>query len=316
MKKFVDYRFSEKNLSSKSKEVLYQNGTESPFNNEYWNHWEQGIYVDPSNGDALFSSYDKFSSSCGWPAFYRPIESHLVKTKEDYSHNMYRTEVRTANTDLHLGHVFDDLDPNVLAKGAQRYCINSAALKFISEKEIIASGHQPWIDFWSHSKAKNQKDVAMITIAGGCFWGVQHLIRDISGVYFTTVGYANANSDKPVTYSQVCSGDTGATEAVQVFYNKKYLDLDHLLTIVFSHVDPTTLNQQGNDRGSQYRSGVYYSELDDATKIKHFFAKLQKYWTKPIVSEILPLKNYYLAEEYHQDYLIKNPHGYCHIKKR
>ncbi|WP_391592250.1 peptide-methionine (S)-S-oxide reductase MsrA [[Mycoplasma] cavipharyngis] len=156
----------------------------------------------------------------------------------------------------------------------------------------------------------------MITIAGGCFWGVQHLIRDISGVYFTTVGYANANSDKPVTYSQVCSGDTGATEAVQVFYNKKYLDLDHLLTIVFSHVDPTTLNQQGNDRGSQYRSGVYYSELDDATKIKHFFAKLQKYWTKPIVSEILPLKNYYLAEEYHQDYLIKNPHGYCHIKKR
>ncbi|WP_416388927.1 peptide-methionine (S)-S-oxide reductase MsrA [Mycoplasmoides fastidiosum] len=156
--------------------------------------------------------------------------------------------------------------------------------------------------------------MGMIVIGGGCFWGVQHLIRDISGVYHTTVGYANANENRPITYSQVCSGTTGAVEVVEVFYNKKILPLERLLNIVFQHVDPTTLNQQGNDKGSQYRSGVYFTDINDLPKITQFLKNLQHQYNQPIVTEVEHLRNYFLAEEYHQNYLIKNPNGYCHIK--
>lgn len=302
-------------LSSWTKKVLYDNATETPHDNKYWNHWVKGIYVHIISGQPLFSSYDKFSSSCGWPTFYRPINEAAIKYQPDYRHGMVRTEIRDQVTDTHLGHVFDDLQPVNLQQGFRRYCLNSAALKFISEEEIFASDNQDWKEYWTKA-SKTQVDVGLLTIAGGCFWGVQQLIRDFNGVYKTQVGYANYDPTlpHPPTYQQVCTGKTKAVEVVQVFFNKKILPISKLLTLVFKRVDPTTLNYQGNDVGTQYRSGIYYSNKDDYEHIVNFVKRLKTRHQKPIVVEVLPLTNFALAEDDHQDYLIKNPFGYCHIK--
>lgn len=312
--KFSEFNFSEKKLSKIAYDVLYQKATETPYKNLYWNFWKPGIFVDPTNGEALFSSYDKYHSSCGWPAFYYPIDENAIKYLEDYSLSSFRIEIRTAKSNLHLGHVFDDLDYGVLAKKAKRFCINSAAIKFISEAEILLSNYQPWIKLWNTNKLKNKKNVKMITVAGGCFWGVEALIQSLSGIYQTTVGYANYDWKEPILYKEVCSGQTKATEAVQIFYNSELISLETILNTFFKHISPITLNYQGNDYGTQYRSGIYYSDLNDLTILKPYFLKLQQGYSQKIVCELLLLKNYFLAEDEHQNYLIKNPYGYCHIK--
>ena len=151
-----------------------------------------------------------------------------------------------------------------------------------------------------------------IWVAGGCFWGIEAYMAKIKGVYDTTSGYANSNKANP-TYEEVCSSTTGAAETVHVLYDPSLVDLNTLMTYFFKVVDPTSLNKQGNDRGSQYRSGIYYKEESDKSIIEAFIKNLQTKYTSKIATEVLPLKNYYLAEDYHQDYLQKNPNGYCHI---
>lgn len=302
-------------LSTWAKKVLYENGTEPPYQNEYWNHWAPGLYVHVVSLKPLFSSYDKFSSSCGWPTFYQPLNRQDVVFQPDHSHNMIRTELRDHETNTHLGHVFEDLDPENLKQNYLRYCLNSASLKFVSETEILNSDNEAWKAAWAKI-AHHKNDLTILVIAGGCFWGVQHLIRDINGVYDTKTGYANYDPEYSVkpTYYQVCSGQTKAAEAVQVIFNRKVLPISKLLTIVFKYVDPTTLNYQANDVGTQYRSGIYYIDSLDQAPIIEFINDLKSKYQKPIVVEVLPLQNFALAEEEHQDYLIKNPNGYCHIK--
>lgn len=158
----------------------------------------------------------------------------------------------------------------------------------------------------------NNQNLRDIWLAGGCFWGIEAYVDQMSGVVKTSVGYANGNTVNP-SYEEVCLGATGHTETVFVRYDPKLLALETLLTYYFMVIDPTSLNRQGNDRGSQYRTGIYYKDVADKEVIEEVIGKEQLKHSKPIVTEVLPLDCYYVAEEYHQKYLAKNPNGYCHI---
>ncbi len=151
-----------------------------------------------------------------------------------------------------------------------------------------------------------------IWLAGGCFWGVEAYFSRVRGVLATTVGYANGKTENP-TYEEVCSGKTGHAETVHVVYNPQVVSLDQLLRHFFRIIDPTARNRQGNDVGPQYRSGIYYRDPEDLPAIRSVVAEVQKEYHKLVVTEVLPLTNFYPAEEYHQKYLEKNPGGYCHV---
>lgn len=151
-----------------------------------------------------------------------------------------------------------------------------------------------------------------VYLAGGCFWGVEAYIARIPGVYDTVSGYANGNKDNP-SYEEVCSGTTDFVEAVHVLYDPDKVKLETILEYFFRVVDPTSINKQGNDVGTQYRSGLYYKDDNDKAVIDKVIKMIQEKYQNKIVTEVLPLKNFFLAEEYHQDYLEKNPTGYCHI---
>ena len=151
-----------------------------------------------------------------------------------------------------------------------------------------------------------------IYLAGGCFWGVEKYLSLIQGVESTQVGYANGNTLCP-TYEQVCTENTGHAEVVKVVYNPNIISLTELLNLYFEVIDPTSVNKQGGDIGMQYRTGIYYINVMDLPLINQAIHKLQKKYEKPIVIEVDLLRNYFPAEEYHQNYLDKNPHGYCHI---
>jgi peptide methionine sulfoxide reductase msrA/msrB len=163
-----------------------------------------------------------------------------------------------------------------------------------------------------NNQHENQSPLKKIWLAGGCFWGLQAYLDRLHGVFDTNVGYANGNTTNP-TYEQVCSQNTGHTETVFVQYDSQIISLATLLKYFFKVVDPTSLNRQGNDRGVQYRSGIYYQDPDDLTVISEMLAAEQKKYKTPVVVEVLPVANYTVAEEYHQKYLEKNPTGYCHI---
>ncbi|MBS6956143.1 MAG: peptide-methionine (R)-S-oxide reductase MsrB [Enterocloster asparagiformis] len=158
----------------------------------------------------------------------------------------------------------------------------------------------------------NEENLHTIYLAGGCFWGLEAYMKKLPGVYDTDVGYANGTTENP-SYEEVCRNNTGHAETVKVVYDPAGISTELLLEGFFKVVDPTSVNKQGNDRGSQYRSGIYYVDEADKAVAEAVTAKVQERFTAPIATEILPLDNFYLAEDYHQDYLDKNPGGYCHI---
>lgn len=151
-----------------------------------------------------------------------------------------------------------------------------------------------------------------IYLAGGCFWGLEAYFQRINGVVDAVSGYANGNTENP-SYEDVVRRNTGHAETVRVVYDPAQLSLDDILQYYFRVIDPTSLNKQGNDRGTQYRTGVYYTDAAEKAVIEAALAREQKKYKQPLVVENLPLKHFYEAEEYHQDYLLKNPNGYCHI---
>ena len=151
-----------------------------------------------------------------------------------------------------------------------------------------------------------------IYFAGGCFWGTEHFFKQIEGVLETEVGFANGHTENP-TYKEVYTDQTGFAETVYVKYNTDVVSLEFLLNMFFKAIDPTSLNKQGEDEGTRYRTGVYYTNDDDLTIIEKVFSQEQQNYQQPLAVEKLPLQNYYSAEEYHQDYLDKNPTGYCHL---
>jgi peptide methionine sulfoxide reductase msrA/msrB len=298
--------------------VTQDSGTEPPFRNEFWDHSEHGIYVDIVSGEPLFSSLEKFDSGCGWPAFSRPLEGTGIIEKEDRSHGMRRIEVRSGRADSHLGHLFDD---GPKTRGGLRYCINSASLRFVPVAEMKAQGYgdhlQPFIDTGlydpTQDKPMTQKSETA-TLAGGCFWGMEELIRSIKGVTDTEVGYTGG-STRDATYDNVKAGQTGHAEAVRITFNPEVISYEEILAWFFRMHDPTTLNRQGNDRGTQYRSAIFYHSQEQKQAAERVMQQVgaSGKWSSPLVTEIVAAGDFWPAEDHHQDYLQNNPDGYtCH----
>lgn len=288
--------------------VTQEAGTEPPFRNEYWNEHRDGIYVDIVSGKPLFTSKDKFDSGCGWPSFTKPLAAEDVVEKRDVTLGMIRTEVRSKDADSHLGHVFDDGPRD---RGGLRYCINSASLRFVPVEDLEKEGLGAFLPLFGRPAAapKGAKE-EVATLAGGCFWGMEDLLRKQPGVTGIEVGYTGGNVAH-ATYQN----HAGHAEAVQIRFDPAKTTYEALLRFFFRIHDPTTLNRQGNDTGTSYRSAIFYhseAQRQMAERVKAEVDASGK-WKRPIVTEITEAGPWWKAEEDHQDYLLKHPGGYtCH----
>jgi peptide methionine sulfoxide reductase msrA/msrB len=267
-------------------------GTERPFSGKYNDFWDKGVYLCAGCGTPLFLSETKYEHGTGWPSFTAPVDEKNLDYRDDYSLLSKRIEVRCAACGSHLGHVFDDgPEPTFL-----HYCVNSASLDFKPGAAARPGGPET---------STAQTETA--TLAAGCFWGVEHKLGKIPGVVATVVGYTGGTTAHP-TYEEVCTDRTGHAEAVQVTFDPERLSYPDLLRQFFSIHDPTQVNRQGPDRGTQYRSAIFYhgeAQRDAARRVMEELESSGNY-KKRLATELVPASAFYRAEEYHQKYYEKH----------
>jgi peptide methionine sulfoxide reductase msrA/msrB len=270
-------------LSEEVYRITRLKGTERPHSSDMCTLFEPGKYACACCGMELFDSAEKFDSGTGWPSFTQPIKENAVAYHKDKSFGMYRIETLCNTCDAHLGHVFQDGPP----PSGLRFCINALALRKITSNEKKA------------------------TFGGGCFWCTEAIFQQLNGVAKVESGYSGGGTKNP-TYREVCSGMTGHAEVVQVTYDEAQISLEDLLKIHLTTHDPTTLNRQGADRGTQYRSIIFYRNEEEKAIAEKAIYEVQAMLDAPIVTEIKPFEAFFRAEPYHQNYYASNPEkAYC-----
>ena len=277
-------------LTAEEQRVILHKGTERAFTGKYWNTYEKGVYVCRQCGAELYRSTDKFKSECGWPSFDDEIPGAVHRQLDADGQRM---EITCAKCDAHLGHVF--LGEGMTPKNT-RHCVNSVSLEF-------RPATQP---------AATRPATEEATFAGGCFWGVESHFDHMPGVISATSGYSGGTVANP-TYKQVCTGKTGHAESVKIVYDPSKVTYEQVARKFLEIHDPTTLDSQGPDHGTQYRSAIFYKNDEQKKIAEKLIAELKAKGYK-VVTEVAPAKEFYPAEDYHQDYFDKHPgHPTCHI---
>ena len=279
-------------LTPEQYDIMRKCSTEQPFTGKYNDFWEKGVYICAGCGTPLFLSDAKYEHGTGWPSFASPVEEKSLEYRDDYSLLSKRIEVRCAVCGAHLGHIFDDGPaPTFL-----HYCVNSAALDFKPEALANAAGRET---------AAAAAETA--TFAAGCFWGVEHKLGKIPGVVSTVVGYTGGKTINP-TYEEVCADRTGHAEAVQVTFDPKRISYADLVRHFFGIHDPTQVDRQGPDHGTQYRSAIFFHgevQRETARRVMDEVEHSGQY-RKRLATELVPASAFYKAEESHQKYFEKH----------
>jgi len=311
--------------------VSRSKGTERPFCGTLLDNKKKGYYLCIGCNLPLFHSGSKFESGTGWPSFFQPVAKENILEERDISHGMLRTEVMCARCEGHLGHVFEDgPKPTGL-----RFCLNSESLKFIDDADAKTVGEEipvaslaanaapaeipkavtrlplPTIDT---PKAESAQD-AKAVFAGGCFWCTEAVFEDLPGVKDVVSGYAGGDPAK-ANYDDVSAGDTGHAEAIEITYDASKLTYGELMRIFMGTHNPTQLNAQGPDTGTQYRSAIFYIGDKQKEVAEKYIAQLDAaklFGAKPIETTLEPFKTFHPAEEYHQNFAKTNP-AYPYVK--
>jgi peptide methionine sulfoxide reductase msrA/msrB len=286
--------------------ITQKAGTEPAFCGNLLDNKKEGTYTCVVCGLPLFSSAHKFNSGTGWPSFYREFDPQHVSRTADHSHGMRRVEINCARCGAHLGHVFDD-GPRPTG---ERHCLNSASLRFHEKGQEMPPESRP-----SANPASQPGGLETAYFAAGCFWGVEHYFQKGPGVVDAVSGYMQGRTDGP-TYKEVCDDSTGHAETVKVVFDPKKITYRRLLEAFFVMHNPTELNRQGPDVGTQYRSGIWCTSDEQRREAEAYIAELQsspRFTGKRIVTQVEPAKTFYPAEDYHQDYIVKTGRA-CHVK--
>ncbi len=282
-------------LTPQEARVILQKGTEQPFSGKYETFDEDGTYICKQCGAPLYKSGDKFDARCGWPSFDDEIPGAV---KRILDRDGYRTEIVCANCGAHLGHVF--VGERFTDKNT-RHCVNSISLLFIPEGKALP----PVI-----RAVKPRREIAIFS--GGCFWGMEALLKEKKGVVETTVGYIGGHKSHP-SYQDVCYTNTGHAEAVKVVFDPDIVSFRELCRYFFEIHDPTQRNRQGPDIGSQYRSEIFYTSREQKKIATETIAELKKKGYD-VVTGVQKAPHFWKAEEYHQDYYAKTGKApYCHF---